>query len=101
MCDFKPGDEVIYVGRDGVRERTDHVSDERLKRGMTFTVLVLAPWKNSDIIAMRLAGYGEQWFDTRVFRKVQPRDLSAWLDTSVPNTDALDKPRRTEKRERA
>lgn len=91
MCDFKPGDEVVYAGRDGVPMRSDHREAHDIKRGMVFIVSAVTPWKDTDLAALQLRGMSpSRWFDSRCFRKVQRRDLSAWLASAV-EMPALDK----------
>lgn len=107
MCDFKPGDEVVCIAAPDSAEglnlwqrlfyrapvhvgRVYVVSDQKAARGL---------------IVIRLKGVHNatprHWFNAQWFRKVQRRDLTAWLSQSVKNTDKLDKPHRAPNKERA
>lgn len=104
MCDFKPGDEVVCV--------VDGPWWGRAPRWMFWTRKrkIPGPVKGRVYVVDRV-GWGTNFLtDERLysivvrgveggwhhanFRKVQRRDLGAWLQTSVSNTDKLDKPRR-------
>lgn len=103
MCDFKPGDEVVcvddrpcYRGIVGpIKGHTYVVEgfDESRGDGVGLIISGLAHAYDGD-------GLTVGWAPSR-FRKVQRRDLSAWLKTSIGDTDKLDKPRRASKKERA
>lgn len=103
MCDFKPGDEVVCV--DAAPPVCGWPDGPRPILGQVYVVLGYDhgpdPVGNFGLLIQGLAHdvcpiegvIG--WRHTR-FRKVQSRDLSAWLKTSVGNTDKLDK-RQTKK----
>lgn len=99
MCDFKPGDEVVCVFS-GPWKTSDpwwrEIFNRKPVKGRTYTV--------TDV-GVNPAYYGgarcmvaglNTWYAVIVFRKVQRRDLSAWLKASIGNTDKLDK-RQTKK----
>lgn len=112
MCDFKPGDEVVCVRKVRVQaapkwmfwkrrvrdaspfgDQVLIVQDVVFGASDTFPELGPTAW-------LRIEGWGSSYFVAAAFRKVQRHDLSAWLETSVPNTDGLDKSRRSKTRER-
>ncbi|RZJ47452.1 MAG: hypothetical protein EON87_01050 [Brevundimonas sp.] len=112
MCDFKPGDEVVCVSLPPILEAAGFVAV-----GSIYTVREVDYFRNprgepvrsrhtGGMFGLRLVGIYpvvdgvEGKFDATYFRKVQRRDLSAWLQTSVPSTDHLDKPLPAKKRER-
>lgn len=85
MCDFKPGDEVVCVddaglNSDGPRLGGVYVAGpiQRSRRGGLF---------------VRVCGYpdGGLGYYARRFRKVQRRDLTAWLATA----NTIEEPKRT------
>lgn len=97
MCDFKVGDEVVCVdigpGSNGVRLRSDLVigsvysvsgiwSDPRSRSGVVVSV--------EGVDCTTISG----GFAADRFRKVQRRDLTEWLSSSVGNTDKIDKRKR-------
>lgn len=106
MCDFKPGDEVVCV--DAVASKFTRLGyAPPLVEGQTyeisdiFEVRTALSGKLSGQIGVALAGleWGVNgvrgaWTPSR-FRKVQRRDLSAWLETAATDTDHLDKPIKT------
>lgn len=88
-CDFKPGDEVVCVNashREPVRSHVRYPVE-----GETYTVL----WVNESRTnpgALRCGLAGLEWTTRQGtkgghavwrFRKVQRRDLSAWLETAT------------------
>ena len=100
MCDFKPGDEVVCIAMQCAPEMV----------GKTFIVELFAKkgdqppgaWFPLDGPGVQLVGVKTDdgphtgfwgWHATR-FRKVQRRDIGAWLKTAVGNTDKLDRPLR-------
>jgi len=99
MCGFKPGDEVVCV--DVMPKPGTAVTG--LVKGAVYTVSRIGPSENRDyrheitvfLVETRNDAGGAFPFDTGYrpsrFRKVQRRDLSAWLKASVGNTDKLDK----------
>lgn len=109
MCDFKPGDEVVCVdigpSKCGGRWGGD------LVKGQVYTVWGITPYTDfygdHGVALVELDAPDRpdcpelQFFAAWRFRKVQRRDLSAWLETAAKNTDALDKPRRAPAKERA
>lgn len=102
MCDFKPGDEVVcvddsrpldrapgpYPVAGGVYKVRGFDGNGPDEQGF-FGLLVDGLGHRIDPI-FGLIG----WRHTR-FRKVQRRDLSAWLETAATDTDHLDKPIKT------
>lgn len=99
MCEFKPGDEVVCVD---IVPKPGRVLTGLVK-GATYTIGRIGPSDNPDyrheivvfLVDARNDAGGAWSFDTGYspsrFRKVQRRDLSAWLKTSIGNTDKLDK----------
>ncbi len=100
MCEFKPGDEVVCVDAKAVKRPTN------LVEGQIYTVsAVVRPMSRHRVVVDEtrwLIELAETEWDTGFpglrgayrperFRKVQRRDLTAWLETSVGNTDKLDK----------
>lgn len=112
MCDFKPGDEVVCV--EGAAGRFPGLGWVCLVEGATYTISEV--WREGEIGetglripedgTVQLVEFGHLrcgnhcGFRASRFRKVQRRDLSAWLNTSAGNTDKLDKSRRASKKER-
>lgn len=103
MCDFKVGDEVICI--DAKPDCMDPKAN-LLVEGRVYVVASVGNRSGDGALSvgfrcLRPTKPGKCYgFTVRRFRKVQRRDLTAWLSTSVPNTDALDKPIRAPKRER-
>jgi len=88
MCDFKPGDEVVCVQDESVHWNIssgltvgaiytvadvfeDKVGYDQFRRDIGIRLVEVAP-------PGRFSGFKASWF-----RKVQRRDLSAWLDTAT------------------
>lgn len=101
MCDFKVGDEVVCV--DAMRAksmRRPTGAPVGLVEGRIYTVRrVGVSWFDPAEAAVWLQetdNVGGQGYRDRRFRKVQRRDLTAWLKASIGNTDKLDK-RQTKK----
>lgn len=103
MCDFKPGDEiqVVKVGKQSslfISVGQIHVVREvALQRDQYGNV---AAWDDGETVGVKLVGivarkpdsiHRDALFHPALFRKVQRRDLNAWLKISVGNTDRLDK----------
>lgn len=100
MCDFKPGDEIVCI----IGEAS--VPQARLDEGRVYTVADIVPltWPcgATDPSDLRIQLVEATWdtgyphipgaYHPRRFRKVQRRDLSAWLETAATDTDHLDKP---------
>lgn len=94
MCDFKPGDEVVCVDARNPHFHTDCLG---LSKGAVYRVSHV--WTDNSVpgreLNVALVGVvaltttGGFWAGR--FRKVQRRDLIAWLKTSIDNTDKLDK----------
>lgn len=93
MCDFKPGDEVVCVDANQRDFRPVNLTE-----GAVYKIAFVG-WHQYGVF-VRLVGVsascGAPGFYASRFRKVQRRDLAAWLKTSVGNTDKLDK-RQTKK----
>ena len=104
MCDFKPGDKVICVV--GGAPCTLHGRTYELVVGQTYTIAAVAAagqrtdlgWIGSGEPHVQLVEFGHVETPTvwgvlaSRFRKVQRRDLSAWLETAALDTDRWDKP---------
>ena len=106
MCDFKPGDEVICV--EGAAGRFPSLGWVCLAEGATYTIS--AVWQAGEVgetglrcavAIVQLVEFGHLraapdspncGFGAYRFRKVQRRDLSAWLETAATETDRWDKP---------
>lgn len=99
MCDFKPGDEVVlfraidYSPLVAASVSVGSVYTVRavvkgFRGGVEVPGLILIELEGAD-----WGGFGGMRgaYRPQYFRKVQRRDLSAWLETSVGNTDKLDK----------
>lgn len=82
MCDFKPGDEVVclYAGpwfRVGTGDRD-------LSGPKEFEVCRINSLEHAHgLIGLFLDGHGDESFASHLFRKVQRRDLSAWVETAT------------------
>lgn len=109
MCDFKPGDEVVVVDDDGgelgrlydlwLGVINPQAPPCDLEVNERYVVRRVFPHPHIDgLFGVEVNDTG--LFPHFMFRKVQRRDLSIWLKTSVPNTDHLDKPLPAKKRER-
>jgi len=94
MCDFKPGDEVVVVWLGGPRDE----ARTSLKIGDRCTITQNLPGGGVLIAEAPPPPPTRGWREA-CFRKVQRRDLSAWLETA---TD-FEEPKRTpaKKKERA
>lgn len=104
MCDFKPGDEVVCV--EGAAGSFPELGWVCIAEGATYTVAEV--WREGEIgetgLAIPAGGMVQLveighvrsgnhcGFRATRFRKVQRRDLSAWLETVAADTDHLDKP---------
>lgn len=100
MCDFKPGDEVVCIrGGDWLTRAPKWMFWTRSRpcdgpvQGQVYTVERVGEG-TCDVygairIGVALVGVPRAWHISR-FRKVQRRDLSAWLKTAAKNTDRLD-----------
>lgn len=62
--------------------------------------IIPLPWGDGEVMGVKLAGvvaekpnsvHKDAHFHPSLFRKVQRRDLSAWLKTAVGNTDKMDR----------
>lgn len=104
MCDFKPGDEVVcVVPGNWVKRAPKWMFWSRItpaswtgpRKGDHGVVIQLQigihPQSGREIVLIELNRWPGLVFNAAAFRKVQRRDLSAWLKTSVGNTDKLDK----------
>lgn len=84
MSDFKPGDEVVCVaGRDprGLATTASAVFEE----GVVYVVANVILWRGEVglVIAGMPSDHPSGAYGARFFRKVQRRDLSAWLATAT------------------
>lgn len=101
MCDFKPGDEVMFVSEPLMYGPNLDYSPPSgsficVEVGDNPADLCKTCGSSAWVVLDRIA-----WPACPcVLRKVQRRDLQSWLNTSVPNTDHLDKPLPAKKRER-
>ena len=101
MCGFKPGDEVVCVNDQYV-----HGLCRGIVKGEVYTIrAVVRPVNGRNIVvdhARWLVELEEVTWDTGCphirgayrperFRKVQRRDISAWLETAAKDTDHLDR----------
>lgn len=85
MCDFKPGDEVEKIKWD------EDPGPKSLPKGTQATVAKITVLGRRIGLHLMQFADGGVGHDATNWRKVQRRDLSAWLKTSVGNTDKLDK----------
>lgn len=99
MSDLKPGDEVICIRMDRNPSMVGctYIVETVFLHPTGGPALTLVGEDNGDPDPERACFWGHASYR---FRKVQRRDLSAWLKTSVSNTDHLDKPLPAKKRER-
>lgn len=88
-CDFKPGDEVILYRylEDGGHPKMPPIGH------VGFITIIGKAADGGPEIGLQLHNWGHGKFamNARCFRKVQRRDLSAWLETAATNTDRWDK----------
>jgi hypothetical protein len=98
-CDFKPGDEVVCVDA-GPRGTRAHIY---LDEGQTYVVEGFDGFTRNGKARLFLVGVCSHHpperrasFAFDRFRKVQPRDLSAWLST----TTDFEEPKRAPAKER-
>ena len=111
MCDFKVGDEVVCIVEHGwftsapawMFWRKFRPSRDAPQKGGVYVVARVAKAPRVDNgcpdVFVELKSKPAAYWQANCFRKVQRRDLSEWLETSVPNTDKLDKSHRAKKRE--
>lgn len=90
MCDFKPGDEVVCVNDSDWSPQTFQP-----RRGQIYTISEVVEDRGRVGIGLCEARDTDDLFAPRNFRKVQRRDLSAWLETAATDTNHLDKPIKT------
>jgi hypothetical protein len=105
-CDLKPGDDVTLCKRTAWTETAPRwmfwrkrvpskgagpvfgevykVADVGIARAAKLD------WLDEDLVVIRVEGFSD-WFSHINFRKVQRRDIGAWLKTAVGNTDKHDK----------
>lgn len=83
MCEFKPGDEVVCV-------RSDHNSPCLTHKGCVYVVSGIVKARKRYALALHGvdngAPFGPPYFyghNPDRFRKVQRRDLTAWLKTAT------------------
>lgn len=86
MCDFKPGDEVVFIGNpDFIIEAGGGMGDV-LEKDVVYTVEdigFVAPFACVLISGHHNSKRSDGFYAAMVFRKVQRRDLSAWLKTAT------------------
>lgn len=108
MCDFKPGDEVVCVDADEAQPSDVQGRGRRdplpLVKGEQYTIAGSGVWPGDNCTAVvflrevRNDDYGtDVGFLPRRFRKVQRRDLSAWLAT----TNTIEEPKREKESQHA
>lgn len=107
MCDFKPGDEVVCVNAGPVRAPgcKEHGLSVPLVKNRVY-VIDRVFWRESRLGTVKawavtltdqatymstLKDGSPNGFGAYRFRKVQRRDLGAWLKTATKNTDKIDK----------
>lgn len=80
MCEFKPGDEVVYVG---VLSGYGHgLERSLLTKGAVYTVSRTIICSKTQRVGITVVGYGPAVLGSS-FRKVQRLDISEWLDTAT------------------
>lgn len=97
MCDFRVGDEVVCV-------QNPKSSSNATREGNVYEVarVWIHPVTNRAVLDLFGTNNGSQyrwesdfWGHSAFrFRKVQRRDLTEWLSSSVGNTDKIDKRKR-------
>lgn len=95
MCDFKPGDKLVCVNGRSIlcaggclhTGSNAPVGEVRVVQRITFDDCGCA-------VVVWGEGRGEKALACR-FRRVERRDLVAWLETAATDTDHLDKPIKT------
>lgn len=100
MCDFKPGDDIICITTDPasdpyLSERQVYVCRAVVDHGRHPACLTCASVVSLEVVVEGVFPPPGMHFCACAFRKVQRRDLSAWLETATTNTDHLDKPIKT------
>lgn len=102
MCDFKPGDEVVCIENEGWDWSYFEMTVPEI--GQVYTIQAVRPEEETAecpdeplslaLIIVELPNPRGS-YPAQCFRKVQRRDLSAWLQTAATDTDHLDKPIKT------
>lgn len=92
MCDFKPGDEVVCVSST-FHTYGEDAADIFPTKGQVYTVHSFV--SDDEGVWVVLCEVLSHLYDPSLFRKVQRRDLSAWLETAATDTDKWDKPIKT------
>lgn len=95
MCDFKPGDEVVVVKTGPQSGLFISVGDIHVIREVSPVHDqdgIPCPWSDGVTLGVKLVGiaaakpdsvHRDAHFHPMLFRKVQRRDLSAWLETAT------------------
>lgn len=95
MCDFKVGDEVVCVNAGRIDKA---LAWNPVIEGSKYTVSGIHMLKNEPHVTLsevqNVFGGEDLGYRARRFRKVQRRDLTEWLSSSVGNTDKIDKRKR-------
>lgn len=95
MCDFRVGDEVVCVGvPDDFLPDTPRNASNPFKRNAVYTVgrvYVFLGIQCVEIDGHPNPDHVTRGYAAAAFRKVQRRDLTAWVNQSIGNTDKLDK----------
>lgn len=95
MCDFKVGDEVVCVD---ARARPGRVWFKDVPvAGQVYTVVRVSFFDGEPVVGLseiKNEHIGSTCYAASRFRKVQRRNLTEWLSSSVGNTDKIDKRKR-------
>jgi|GEM_PF-2350412 len=95
MCDFNPGDEVVVVKVGPQSGLFISVGDTHVIREASLVhdqFGIPCPWGDGEAWGVKLVGiaavkpnsvHRDAHFHPALFRKVQRRDLSAWLETAT------------------
>lgn len=94
MCDFKPGDEVIYVGP---IKPTAMTIQSGLEVGSIHTVISVETHALFGYVGIRIAARPLPVM-AYSFRKVQRRDLGAWLSTAATEGETRHLDKKTKER---
>lgn len=97
MCDFRVGEEVVYVGGRAPLHRPDQPSGLQVGSVHKIREILIHPIYGD--VGIKIDARKNPIFASS-FRRPQRRNLTEWLSTSIGNTDGLDKTRKVEKRER-
>jgi len=98
MCDFKPGDEVVYVGGD---VGLPGIGQSQLSKGSVYVVFSVHLHPHFDLVGVRVVGYGPVVV-ANSFRKVERRNDSLSIEAFLTIKPGFEEPKRApaKKRER-